>query len=70
MEVLPLLLSGKTATYISEKLFIARGTTKTHIYNIYRKMGIHSKMEMFDMFEEYRAKTLSNSESKDAESRK
>ena len=70
MEVLPLLLSGKTATYISEKLFIARGTTKTHIYNIYRKMGIHSKMEMFDMFEEYRAKTLSNSESKDAENRK
>ncbi len=25
---------GKTATYISEKLYIAPGTTKTHIYNI------------------------------------
>lgn len=58
MEVLPLLLGGKTATYISEKLFIAPGTTKTHIYNIYRKMDIHSKMEMFDMFEEYRAHVL------------
>lgn len=58
LEVLPLLLSGKTATYISEKLFIAPGTTKTHIYNIYRKMDIHSKMEMFDMFEEYRSQVL------------
>lgn len=54
MEVLPLLLSGKTSSYISEKLYVAPGTVKTHIYNIYRKMGIHSKMEMFDLFELYR----------------
>ena len=55
-DVLPLLLRGKTATYISEKLYIAPGTTKTHIYNIYRKLGVHSKMEMFDMFEDYKSR--------------
>ena len=60
MEVLPLLLSGKTASYISEKLYIAPGTVKTHIYNIYRKMGIHSKMEMFDLFELYREQRLAD----------
>lgn len=60
MEVLPLLLSGKTASYISEKLYVAPGTVKTHIYNIYRKMGIHSKMEMFDLFELYREQRLAD----------
>ena len=54
MEVLPLLLQGKTAVYISEQLYIAPGTTKTHIYNIYQKLGIHTKMELLDMFASYR----------------
>lgn len=56
MEVLPLLLKGKTTAYISEQLFIAPGTTKTHIYNIYQKLDIHTKMELFDMFDSFRQK--------------
>lgn len=54
MEVLPMLLRGKTIAYISEQLFIATGTTKTHVYNIYQKLGIHTKMELIDMFDEFR----------------
>ena len=54
MEVLPMLLRGKTTAYISEQLFIATGTTKTHIYNIYQKLGVHTKMELIDMFDEFR----------------
>ncbi len=54
MEVLPLLLSGKTAVYISEQLVIAPGTVKTHVYNIYQKVSVHTKMELFDSFERYR----------------
>lgn len=53
MEVLPLLLSGKTAVYISEQLVIAPGTVKTHVYNIYQKLSIHTKMELFSTFESY-----------------
>lgn len=54
MEVLPMLLRGKTTAYISEQLFIATGTTKTHIYNIYQKLGVHTKMDLIDMFDEFR----------------
>ncbi|MEG0418450.1 helix-turn-helix domain-containing protein [Gordonibacter sp.] len=53
MEVLDLLLKGRNTQYISTQLFIAPGTTKTHIYNIYRKMGIHTKMELLDLFDTF-----------------
>lgn len=54
MEILPLLLQGKTAVYISEQLCVAPGTIKTHVYNIYRKLDIHSKMELLDSFNRFR----------------
>lgn len=54
MDVLPLLIEGKTAVYISEQLYIAPGTVKTHIYNIYQKLNVHSKMEMLDAYHAYR----------------
>lgn len=54
MEILPLLLKGKTAVYISEQLYVAPGTVKTHIYNIYRKLDIHSKMELLDSYNQFR----------------
>lgn len=54
MEILPLLLQGKTAVYISEQLYVAPGTVKTHIYNIYRKLDIHSKMELLDSYNQFR----------------
>lgn len=54
MEILPLLLQGKTAVYISEQLYVAPGTVKTHVYNIYRKLDIHSKMELLDSYNRFR----------------
>lgn len=54
MEILPLLLRGKTAVYISEQLYVAPGTVKTHVYNIYRKLDIHSKMELLDSYNQFR----------------
>lgn len=53
-DVLDLLLKGRTTHYISENLFIAPGTVKTHTYNIYKKMGIHTKMELLDLFDAFR----------------
>mgnify|MGYP004467149283 FL=1 len=48
-EVLNLLLKGKSVSEISEELFVANGTTKAHVNNIYKKLGIHSKEELFAM---------------------
>ena len=53
MEVLDLLVKGRNTQYISDQLFIAQGTAKTHIYNIYRKIGIHTKMELLDAFDAF-----------------
>ena len=53
MEVLDLLVKGRNTQYISDQLFIAQGTVKTHIYNIYRKIGIHTKMELLDAFDAF-----------------
>lgn len=52
-DVLDLLLKGRTTQYISQNLFIAPGTVKTHTYNIYKKMAIHTKMELLDLFDAF-----------------
>lgn len=51
-EVLETLLKGRDAKYIMDKFFISQSTAKTHIYNIYRKFGIHSRQELLDFIEE------------------
>lgn len=50
-EVLRLLVRGRNTQRISSELVISNHTTKTHIYNIYRKAGVHSAQEMIDIFE-------------------
>jgi DNA-binding NarL/FixJ family response regulator len=44
-EILKLVASGKTFTQISEQLFIARETTKTHVRNVYRKLEVNSRAD-------------------------
>ena len=48
-EVAYLLAYGRDANYISEKLFISKGTLNSHRLNIYRKMNIHSRQELLDL---------------------
>lgn len=48
-EILLLLAQRKTAPEIANELFIAVGTVKTHMHNIYRKLGIHSKKELLEL---------------------
>ena len=50
-EVLFYLAKGRNAKFISDQLFIAERTTKTHIYHIYQKMGIHSQQELINIVE-------------------
>lgn len=50
-EILQILLKGRDAKYIMDTFYISQSTAKTHIYNIYRKFGIHSRQELLDFIE-------------------
>lgn len=52
-EVFGYLISGRTTAYIAEVLFLAESTVRAHVYNIYQKTGVHSKMELMDAFDAY-----------------
>lgn len=51
IEVLRLLGRGRTASVIQEKLFISESTAKSHIYNIYQKVGIHTQQELMELLD-------------------
>ena len=44
-EVMEWIAMGKSNKQIAERLFVAESTVKTHINNIYRKMGVSSRRE-------------------------
>lgn len=48
-EILALLARGHNGVYISEILFISPNTVRTHIHNIYRKLGVSSREEVLSM---------------------
>ena len=50
-EVFMLLAKGRGIEHIQNKLCISGHTVKTHVYNIYRKMGINSREELLDAVE-------------------
>ena len=45
LEILTEVYNGKTNTQIAEDLFISESTVKAHIYNIFRKMNVKSRVE-------------------------
>ena len=51
-EVASYLLAGRTTSFAAEKLFIAESTVRAHVHSIYRKCGVHSRMELMDAFDE------------------
>jgi DNA-binding NarL/FixJ family response regulator len=44
-EVLALLGTGRTQAEIAKELFVAPGTVKAHVNNIYRKLGARNRTE-------------------------
>ena len=52
-EVFMMLGKGRNAEYIQGKLVISLHTAKSHISNIYQKLGVHSIQEMLDLIELY-----------------
>ena len=51
--ILKQLMSGKDHAQICEELVISSNTLKKHILNIYRKMGIKNRVQLFKMVKEF-----------------
>jgi DNA-binding NarL/FixJ family response regulator len=45
LRVLDLICAGKSNREISRALGIAEKTAKNHVYSIFRKLGVHSRLE-------------------------
>ena len=43
-EVVELIYRGRTNREIAEMLFLSESTVKTHVYNIFRKMGVKNRV--------------------------
>jgi DNA-binding CsgD family transcriptional regulator/Na+-transporting methylmalonyl-CoA/oxaloacetate decarboxylase gamma subunit len=48
-QIAALLLKGRTCKLIAAELYLSENTVKTHIKNIYSKLGIKSKSELFSI---------------------
>ena len=49
-EVVRHVLSGKSNRSIEKELFISRRTVESHIYNVYKKLGVKNRMQLMRLF--------------------
>ena len=49
VDVLRLLVAGRTNAEIAEALFVSLATARTHVANIYRKLGVGNRAEAADV---------------------
>lgn len=52
-EILLLLLENKNNQEISDTLMISIGTTKAHIHNIFQKLEIRKRQQLFDLYQKF-----------------
>ncbi|MCP4150829.1 MAG: histidine kinase [bacterium] len=50
MEIIKMLLKGKSKKEIEEELFISPHTVKNNIYSIYRKLGVKNRLDIITLF--------------------
>lgn len=50
-EIFLLLAKGRNVQFIKDELVLSTPTVKSHVYNIYQKMGVHSHQELLDLVE-------------------
>ncbi len=51
-EIIQLILKGKSNKEIEDTLFISLPTVKSHIYRIYKKVGVKSRLELIRFFQQ------------------
>lgn len=52
-EIVLLLLENKNNQEISDTLMISIGTAKAHIHNIFQKLGIRKRQQLFDLYQKF-----------------
>jgi DNA-binding CsgD family transcriptional regulator len=48
-EVLRFLAMGRSSDFIAEQLVISWNTARSHVHNVYVKLGVHSRQELIDL---------------------
>jgi DNA-binding CsgD family transcriptional regulator len=48
-EIVEMLLNGATAAKVAEKLFISPKTAENHVYNIYQKLHVKNRVQLFQL---------------------
>ena len=48
-EILGCLAQGRSTQYIAEKFTVSENTVKSHVKNVYQKLGVHSKQDVIDI---------------------
>ena len=51
-EALALLAHGRNTAAIQERMVVSRSTAKTHIRNVYAKLGVHAQQNLIDLVEQ------------------
>lgn len=53
LDIIFMVVTGLSNRHISEKLGIAEKTVENHLFNIYNKLGIENKIELFNLTQKY-----------------
>ena len=52
-EILGLLQAGASGDEIARRLYISRRTVETHVQNLIRKLGVHSRLQAVALAAQY-----------------
>ncbi|MBR3841296.1 MAG: helix-turn-helix transcriptional regulator [Erysipelotrichales bacterium] len=52
-EILKLIIAYKSSSEISDELFIAQGTVKTHMHKIYQKVNVTKRSQLIALYNEF-----------------
>lgn len=50
LEIIKLVCEGKSNQEIADALFVSLGTVKSHLYNVYNKLGIKNRIQLTKLF--------------------
>ena len=53
-EIMQLLYRGHTKKGIADILVLSENTVRSHCKNLYRKLDVHNRQQVFDLVEEFR----------------
>lgn len=51
-DILGCLAQGRSTQYMAEKFTVSENTVKSHVKNVYQKLGVHSKQDVIDIINE------------------